>query len=101
MLYEVITYIYSCTGSLVNNVRQDETPYFLTANHCISTDDLAKTLVTYFNYENTECGGDDATMDQSLSGAELVANNDDSDFSLLKLTEYPPNEYEPYRNNFV
>ncbi len=24
-----------CSGSMVNNVRQDKTPYFLTANHCL------------------------------------------------------------------
>ncbi len=89
-------YIYSCTGALVNNVNEDETPYFLTANHCISTSSMAKTLITYFNYENSECGGDDASLDQSLSGASLVAENDASDFTLLLLSEYPPTEYEPY-----
>ena len=28
---------YFCTGTLLNNVAQDWTPYFLTANHCVST----------------------------------------------------------------
>ena len=28
---------YVCTGTLLNNVAQDHTPYFLTANHCVST----------------------------------------------------------------
>ncbi len=96
MLFSEERYSYYCTGSLVNNVREDETPYFLTANHCISTNSAANTLITYFNYENSTCDGDDANLNQTLSGAELVANNSSSDFSLLKLSEYPPNEYEPY-----
>ena len=28
---------YVCTGTLLNNVAQDWTPYFLTANHCVDT----------------------------------------------------------------
>ena len=28
---------YVCTGTLLNNVAQDHTPYFLTANHCVNT----------------------------------------------------------------
>ena len=27
--------LYVCTGTLLNNVAQDRTPYFLTANHCV------------------------------------------------------------------
>jgi PKD repeat protein len=96
MSYSEARYSYYCTGSLVNNVREDETPYFLTANHCISSNTVANTLVTYFNYENSTCDGDDASLKQSLSGAELMATNDHSDFTLLKLSEYPSNEYEPY-----
>ncbi|MFC2100249.1 protease, partial [Bacteroidota bacterium] len=42
-----------CSGSLVNNVRQDKTPYVLTADHCggnASTSDLNQ-WVFNFNYE--------------------------------------------------
>jgi hypothetical protein len=56
---------YFCTGSLINNVRDDETPYFLTANHCINTELVANTLVTYFNFENSTCESEDATYSQS------------------------------------
>jgi PKD repeat protein len=100
MTFNDSRYEYYCTGSLVNNVREDGTPYFLTANHCISTNAMAQTLVTYFNYENSTCGGSDASLDQTLAGASLVANNSYSDFSLLKLNEYPPDEYSPYYAGF-
>ncbi len=96
MTFNDFIYSYYCTGSLVNNVRQDGTPYFLTANHCISNEDEANTLITYFNYENSDCGSSDALMNQSLSGATLRSTSDYSDFTLLELTEVPPEEYFPY-----
>ena len=87
---------YYCSGALVNNVRTDGTPYFLTANHCISTTSEAASLVTYFNYENSSCTSNDASRNQTLSGAGLVATNNYTDFTLLRLDEYPPEAYEPY-----
>jgi hypothetical protein len=44
---------YLCTGSLLNNMRQDSIPYFLTARHCGSsaTSSHFTQWVFYFNYE--------------------------------------------------
>ena len=89
-------YSYYCTGALVNNVKQDEKPYFLTANHCLNTAAEASTLVTYFNYENSTCSSSDASNKQTLSGATLKSTNSYSDFSLLLLNEYPPDAYNPF-----
>lgn len=46
-----------CTGSLVNNVRQDCTPYFLTAMHCAegATTSNLNNWRFYFNYEAPGC----------------------------------------------
>lgn len=96
MTFHDLQYSYYCSGALINNVRNDGTPYFLTANHCISTNSMATTLVTYFNYENSTCTASDASLRQTLSGAKLVANSSYNDFSLLQLSEYPPKEYYPY-----
>ncbi|WP_158868381.1 T9SS type A sorting domain-containing protein [Maribellus comscasis] len=96
MSFVEFPYTYYCSGALVNNARQDETPYFLTANHCISSNSVASTLVTYFNYENSGCESNDASLEQSLSGAELHATNSYSDFTLLELSEHPPEEYQTY-----
>ncbi|HEY4784482.1 MAG TPA: T9SS type A sorting domain-containing protein, partial [Bacteroidales bacterium] len=87
---------YYCTGFLINNVREDGTPYFQTANHCISTAYEASTLVTYFNYENSTCSGTDASATITLSGATLKATNVYSDFCLLLLNQTPPTSYIPY-----
>ncbi|RKD91505.1 T9SS type A sorting domain-containing protein [Mangrovibacterium diazotrophicum] len=90
------TYSYYCSGALLNNAREDGTPYFLTANHCISSTTEASTLVAYFNYENSTCESSDASLSQSVSGASLRASNQYSDFTLLELQEYPPKEYNPF-----
>jgi PKD repeat protein len=87
---------YNCSGTLINNIKEDGTPFFLTANHCISSEESAQTLVTYFNYENSKCDGNDASADQSLSGATLLSTSDYNDFTLLKLSADPPDEYDPY-----
>lgn len=89
-------YSYFCSGSLVNNVRYDLTPYFLTANHCIRNEYMANNMVAYFNYENSTCYSHDGIADQTLAGATLKATSIYSDFSLLLLEEYPPEEYHPY-----
>ena len=96
MTFEDGQYGYFCTGFLVNNVREDGTPYFMTANHCISTNSVASTLISYFNYENSTCNSNDATPNQSLAGATLKATSTHSDFTLLELTETPPDSYQPY-----
>lgn len=96
MTFNDTKYSYYCTGALVNNVREDGTPYFLTANHCISTDTEAGTLVTYFGYENSTCSSSDASKKKTLAGATLKAANSYSDFSLLLLKEYPSTDYNPF-----
>jgi PKD repeat protein len=96
MTFSDSNYEYYCTGSLLNNVKEDGTPYFLTANHCISTASEASTLVTYFNYENSTCSSSDASLSQTLSGATFKSGSSYSDFTLLLLNEYPPDEYNPF-----
>lgn len=96
MTYHDVLNSYFCTGALMNNTKEDQVPYFLTANHCISTEEIANTLITYFNYENSTCTSTDAAFSQTLSGATFKAGSNYSDFSLLLLNEYPPDEYNPF-----
>ena len=88
-----------CTGSLVNNVRQNQTPYFLTARHC--TDDESVSLwVFLFNYESPTCTNADGPTTQSVTGSTLLATNAASDFSLLQLSSNVPSAYTPYFNGW-
>lgn len=88
---------YLCSGTMMANTEMNNTPYFLTANHCVNTESEANSAVFYFNYEASECGNEIFNENQTLSGASLVATADAKlDFSLLLLSEMPPFEYEPY-----
>lgn len=87
---------YFCSGSLINNTRNDGTPYFLSANHCLNSSSLASTLIVYFNYESDSCNGTVPATMQTLSGSSLMATNQYSDFTLLKLNQMPPYSYQPY-----
>lgn len=95
MTFKSGSYSYLCTGSLINNVRNNGTPYFLTASHCISDTAEAKTLVAYFNYEAEGCSGTPYTP-KTLAGASLVTTGGSSDYTLLRLNNTPPASYQPY-----
>ncbi|MEI6678861.1 MAG: T9SS type A sorting domain-containing protein [Mariniphaga sp.] len=89
-----------CTGTLVNNTKQDKTPYVITAGHCIESVADAQMTVICFNYESPSCGGGSSSLngysDQTLSGAVLKARSDSLDFSLVQLETAPPAEFRPY-----
>jgi PKD repeat protein len=89
---------YLCSGSLINNVNNDGTPYFLTAHHCVSSSVVAQTVVAYFNYETKACGLAAKTnyKKMTLSGATLVTTGTGSDYTLLRFTSTPPAAYQPY-----
>jgi len=82
-----------CTGTLINNVNQDLTPYFLTANHCLGGEE---TWVFMFHYESPSCSDIDGPTSYTLSGSTLLANTSYSDFALLLLDEEPPSEWDLY-----
>lgn len=100
----IVNGIYYCTGSLVNNTAQDDTPYVLTASHCLFSDyippvheEWAETCVFFFNYETPYCYSDiQGSMEQSVAGASLAACNADYDMLLLKMSETVPIDYRPY-----
>ena len=83
-----------CSGALINNTANDQTPYFLTANHCIGSGNPG-TWVFYFNYETPGCSNDGVIPLQSISGATLKAKHPNSDFGLLLLNNSVPGEYNP------
>lgn len=85
-----------CTGQLVNNMTQDKTPYFLTAQHCLPGNNDVSNWIFAFNYHSPTCGGGDGTLTQSISGAVLKASWNLSDFALLELSSQPPQDYAVY-----
>ncbi len=84
----------SCTGAMVNDVPQDGTPYFLTANHC--TDGTESTWVFRFNWESATCLNANGPTNQTVSGSAVKAKNANSDVALLQLNSVPPSSYNIY-----
>lgn len=94
-----------CTGSVVNNTRNDAAPYVLTADHCgkySSESDLNK-WIFYFNYEATGCPTPTIEPgNKSMTGAQLKARADvsGSDFFLVLLNQSIPEDYNVFYNGW-
>lgn len=83
-----------CSGQLINNVRADNTPYFLTAHHCGITSSNANSVVFYWNYQNSVCGGNGTEPGyQTQSGSVWIAGDTNTDFTLIKASSTPDSSY--------
>jgi hypothetical protein len=80
-------FIYFCSGGLINDSDNgsDTPPYFLTANHCLSKNNEANSLQTYFNF--VDCGN--AAQPPMATGASILSSSRTSDYTLLLLNEVP------------
>ena len=105
-----------CSGSLVNNTLNNQTPYFLTANHCLVgdftldggyietkdaiSDNNLSDWVFYWGYELANCSGNTQPnyYSKTTTGAIVKANNSYADFALLQLQQDPRDlsNYVPY-----
>jgi len=96
--------ITACTGGLINNVRNDQTPYLLTANHCIGSPTEAASALFVFRFQ-VPCN-DSRVADSSnasgarngysgfpqVSGSKLLATTSlgTTDMTLLELDKAAP-----------
>ena len=86
---------YICSGSMINNTRNDLTPYYMTAWHC--TDGLNEsTFRFYFNYETETCEGTNASSGTFSYGSIIKATSGDvdPDFTLLEITDDISNSWD-------
>ncbi len=87
-----------CTGSMINNTAGNRTQYFLTAQHCTSTN--YATMVFYFNYESPTCIGTTGPLNQTSVGAVVKAESYDTDMRLLQINNAIPSSYNIYFNGW-
>jgi len=90
-----------CSGSMVNNARQDGRQLYLTANHCCAYNPA--TWIFMFNYFSPVCDyakEQDGDTSNTIQGSKKLAATTYSDFCLLELTETIPKEYNVYLNGF-
>lgn len=70
-------FAYSCSGQLLNDQRQDWTPYFLTAYHCVHDVATAQSAEFHWLYQTPTCNGtppDPNQVPRSLHATLLVAS---------------------------
>ena len=90
----------------MNNTSEDCTPYFLTADHCLTggldavTHPDAAGLVFYWNYERPKCNNTCTVPTETTAGGTLVANYSPSDFALIELAENPADNFDVYFNGY-
>lgn len=104
---------YMCSGSLVNNIAQNCTPYFLTADHCsvsgtgvvVTTNQLSQWTFR-FNYQTASCTGTASGASTVYTGATYKASDtygedqSGSDFFLCLLNNTPATTVNPYYNGW-
>ena len=92
----------TCTGAMINNTAQDETPYFLTAEHCGISNGNDQSVVVYWNHQNSYCrtpgssdsgGNGNGNYNQYTSGSTYRASNSTYDFCLIELNSDPNPTY--------
>ena len=88
-----------CSGFMINNTNQDQTPLFMTANHCGVSTGNDSSMRVYWNYEHSVCRDDsgssnngppgNGSLSQSQTGATRLAASNSSDYCLVLLDDSP------------
>jgi lysyl endopeptidase len=81
-----------CTGTLLNDRMSTGTPYFLSANHCISNQTVASTLYTLWFYKSASCNSTQVNpaFVAMTSGATLLYSESTTDTAFMRLNAQPP-----------
>lgn len=82
-----------CSGTLINDAGQTNTPWILTADHCGIDANAAASVVVYWNFEAANCGDQQANLTDNQSGSALAATRFDVDMTLLKLDAAPQESF--------
>ncbi len=96
ILYQKAGGFFICSGTLLNNRREDFTPYFLTAAHCLNTDEQAQSVIAFWFHRTQTCNAEPPARSSAprTNGARLLATlggalegrpHPDGDMTLLRL----------------
>lgn len=95
-----------CSGTLINNTRNNKDPLILTAGHCVDDGgDTPRHTARYvyrFQFETPDCSGPEYFYPayRTLTGSDLLAYDTTygslGDFALFRLKDSVPDQYEPY-----
>jgi lysyl endopeptidase len=81
-----------CTGTLMADRARSATPYFLSANHCVSLASEAASITSYWFYKSASCNATavSASMKTVRGGAALLYVGGNSDTAFMRLNTAPP-----------
>lgn len=92
ILFQSGSSFFICTGGLLADTAGSQTPYFLTANHCISSSGEASSLETFFDYITT-CSNPDCSQPYGNTGdtvgSTILSGSSNTDHTLLQLSSNP------------
>jgi hypothetical protein len=76
-----------CTGEMMNNVTSDLHPYFMTANHCFSTNASANSLECYWFFQTSTCNGTPPSKSSvpRSTYATLLSTGAPSDYTFCRI----------------
>jgi lysyl endopeptidase len=83
---------YVCSGTLLaDKDTSSSIPYFLTANHCVSSQAAASTVQAYWFYRSSACdSGTRGSYRSTTGGGTLLYSSVTTDTTLLRLNAAPP-----------
>ena len=84
---------YVCSGTLLSDGDEGSfIPYFLTANHCVSTGTVARTVEARWFFQHSSCDGGavDSRLATTYGGADLLATSVAQDSTLLRFKRSLP-----------
>lgn len=92
MLFTMNGNTYVCTGTLLNDSKGSGTPYFLSANHCISSQAVASSLQTDWFYRSSGCNTRalSSSTTKRYNGATLLYASTSTDVSFMRLNDTVP-----------
>jgi lysyl endopeptidase len=86
-------FIYTCTGGLIADNNPTQGNFFLTANHCLSSNTTARNVSFYWAYTTSSCNGTCPVNNGwplVTTGATVAKTGRKADFTLLQLSSAPP-----------
>lgn len=96
----VITFVddgqgFLCSGALLadaDTLQPSQRAFFLTARHCIHSQESAESVEASFKYRTKTCNGQVGDVER-VSGADLLASVEESDSTLIELHGLPSHPY--------
>lgn len=98
-------YGFTCSGTLINNTKQDGTPYFLTAEHCVNGTPqqpiFLNESVVIFNHETKSCNANGDTIGGSISSPSTNSVSGMQILTYMGITKYPDGTFSGLSQDFA